>query len=178
MRPRNPVGSDAPRVEYINPLNGWVAPQFIPGAPGNLPANKNRPPLRVFESGAMPMLEAPAGNVGMPSVGPQFTDAQQVEESYRYARMISGQFAAPVTQDNTQLFLTSPVGKRNILVLRNASVTANLYIDFGKFANANSPFLLQPTQTLQFDVVVPQDDLYVFADAAAGLLIFSYSTIR
>jgi hypothetical protein len=73
-------------------------------------------------------------------------------------------------------FLDAPIGKRNMLGFRNASATQVLYIDFNSQATTGSWLAIQPGILVLFDSVVPQDDLYVIADAAGATLAYAYST--
>lgn len=177
------VGPGSPPVEYINQLEPFVSPQFIPPSPGNLPPPRSLLPFRTFESGATSIDNSAIDNngpgpIGLPPTGNTSQGAQIVLDPHHYATLITfPNFPAPQTQDNTQLFLNAPQSRRNLLMFRNNSATANLYIEFGHLASANSTLRLTPNQIVLFDVVVPQDDLYVFADAANGLLSFAYSTI-
>lgn len=75
-------------------------------------------------------------------------------------------------------FLTQSNTTRNFLYLRNASTAAqNLFIEFAKAATVNSAVRLAPGGFIGFDVVVPQDDLYVISDVAGAVLAYAYSTI-
>jgi hypothetical protein len=74
-------------------------------------------------------------------------------------------------------FLDQPIGKRNLLGFRNSSTgTQNLFIGFGGNATTTSFLKIPPGSLLLFDTVVPQDDLYVIADASGALLSYAYST--
>lgn len=170
-----------PAVEYLNILEGFQSPQRIPTGPHNLPPRGARP-LRVYGPNGMELMGAqPASSVVQgtpPSAGLGVGEVMQINDPHHYAHVISA-ILNPVSTDaqNNAVFLNAPSGRRNMLSLRNQSATANLYVDFGKAANTLSPLKLTPGQTILFDVVVPQDDLYAFADAAAGILSYAYSTI-
>lgn len=135
----------------------------------------------IGDSSAVPV---PSGDVPPPLLGtlPDNQIQQWIEDPHHYANVVGGFFnPGVVLAPNTLVpFLLSPPGKRNMLTLRNANALggANIYIDFGKIANAFSPLFIVPGQTVLFDTVVPQNDLYAFSDAAgtAGLA-FSYSNI-
>ena len=95
-----------------------------------------------------------------------------------YSNPIEAAFSAP-NSTNNQLFLAAQGGgvARNFLLLRNASATANIYVGFGGPATVNSTLRIAPNTVVLFDTVVPQSDLYAYADAAAGLLAYTYSTV-
>ena len=144
-----PVGWDA-RGEL------WDAPGYIPGSPHNLP---DRPDL----------TQAPT-TVG----NPWTADAVSIRDAYRYASFTDIAIAVGTTSFK---FLDSPIGKRNFIGLRNASAGAqNLFISFGGAASTTSFMKLAVGQILVLDTVVPQDDLWVISDAAAGVLAYCYST--
>jgi hypothetical protein len=64
-----------------------------------------------------------------------------------------------------------------MLGFRNASTGGqNLYIEFNGVATTGAWLKLTPGQIVLFDTVVPQDDLYVISDAAAGVFAYAYST--
>jgi hypothetical protein len=67
---------------------------------------------------------------------------------------------------------------RNMLILRNASpgvTPPDLFISFGVQASANSSIRLTPGGILIFDIVVPQNDIYVIASAAGGTVALASS---
>lgn len=182
-RPRNvqgapqlPAGLGIP-VDYVSNLAPWASPQRIPTGPGNLPPNANRPPLRVFDNGALPLIDTGPGDTpALPfAVAPDSTD---VTDRWHAANPIEGFIAVvSVANDLSQLFINQPAGKRNYLLLRNTTATGNVAISFGNPASVNSPLVLQPGQMILFDEVVPQGDVYAFATAAATSLAFAYSNI-
>lgn len=155
-------------VALESDLAAWRSPQFLPGSPHRLPGQVQRtnvPPL--IYPGAAPGPTLP-GSTPAPST--------QVVDPHHYANVSSN--AVPVTQNATQApFLTAPSGKRNFLALRNPAAAGIIFIDFGQSASANSTIAVGPGVTLLFDEVVPQDDLYCFANAAALTLSFAYSNI-
>jgi len=103
--------------------------------------------------------------------------ASPIVDPHRYAWVTSADFRGSVVAASGDLFLRAQNVLRNFLALRNASATANAYIEFGRQADANSTFVLLPGQLMLFDVVVPQDDLFVYFDGANGLLKYSFSTL-
>jgi len=133
----------------------WSNPNFLPGAPHNLPA---RPDAAV----------AASTSAGIPG------DVFNVRENYRYASLIT--VSLPIGTTSVK-FLDQPIGKRNMLGFRNASTGAQiLYIEFNGQATTGSWLALSPGQIVLFDTVVPQDDLYCISDLAGGTLAYAYST--
>lgn len=161
-------------VNYLNILEPWQSPQRIPGAPHNLPSQGQRLPARMRGStnGAEP-LAAPLPGTGPTT--PDFGDAAAIKDAHHYANLI--QYYNAVPQNSVAPIITESLGLRNFLSFRNPSVAANIYISFGAPADATAPFLVIPGQTLLMDVVTPQNDIWVFADAVAGFISISYSTI-
>jgi hypothetical protein len=135
-------------VKWLNEREPWSAPQYIPGAPHNLPIKRTTTP----------------GEPGTPVA---------VRESYRIASFTDIQIAVGTTSTK---FLDSPIGVRNFLGFRNASSVQNIFIGFNSDASTNSWLMLTPGAIVTFDVVVPQDDLYAVSTAAGGLLSYAYST--
>lgn len=166
--PANP-GFGRP-LDYTSDLAGFRHPQFLEGAPHRLPGVV-RGPLSNF-------INAPAGSALAPTSGVLMPPATQtgVFDPHHYAQVNSTSIPVPTTATQTP-FLTQPATLRNMLAMRNPNATANIFIDFGQSASALSTIRIAPGQTLLFDEVVPQDDLYCFADAAAATLSFAYSNI-
>lgn len=142
-----------PPVQWLSPLEPFSQPQFLPGSPHNLP---KRPDPAVGHSTSQPF----AG------------DVVATREPYRYASFVS--LNVVIGTSNIK-FLDQPIGKRNFLGFRNASIQ-NIYIDFGAQANQNSWLALVPGQIVIFDTVVPQDDLYCVSDGIGATLSYVYST--
>jgi hypothetical protein len=132
----------------------WSNPNYIPGAPHNLPA---RPDAAV----------AASTSLGIPG------DTFNIRENYRYASLITVSLTVGTTSIK---FLDQPIGKRNFLGFRNASGSQNLYVEFNGIATTGSWMKLVPGQIVVFDTVVPQDDLYVVSDTAGGTFAYAYST--
>lgn len=169
--PKTPPGDPADLL--INQLEGFQHPQFLPGNPHRLPPASQR--LRFPVS---TLIGSPGSglNIAPDPLIPTYPDAVPTIDPWHVASMIS--LYIPVPQTVVQVpFLTQPASRRNLLILRNDSLAANIFIDFAKSASAQSALRIAPGQTFLFDEVVPQDDLYCFADAAAGNLAFSYSNI-
>ena len=147
---------DFPQVNWLSPLEAWSSPTFLSGAPHNLPKVANI---------------AAAQNTAQFSFEGQTINAR---ETYRYASLQDVSFTVGTTSVK---FLDAPIGKRNALGFRNASTgTQNLYIGFGAQATTNNWMKLVPGQVVFFDAVVPQDDLYVIADASGAIFSYAYST--
>lgn len=132
-------------------------------------------------------LQNPSGNLPLSVRSPsedkvtgaahiRVSDAAPVLDAHRYAWNTSRSVTLAAAGDGVK-FLEEQNVLRNFLLLRNASATANLYLDFGRQADATSAFLILPGQMILFDTVVPQDDLWVYTDAANGILRFAFSTL-
>lgn len=144
-----------PPVTYLNQRNTWGVPQYLPPGPNNLPV---RP-----DPGAAPNTTQSLYRDG----------AVDIRENYRYASVVT----VSLNVDTASIkFLDAPIGKRNFLGFRNASATQTLYIDFNAQATTGAWLALTAGTIVLFDTVVPQDDLYVIASAAGGVLAYAYST--
>lgn len=146
-------------VRYLNDRKPWGVPQYIPPSPHNLPV---RP-------------EPAAPGAGQPNTTQTLgvDGTINIRETYRYASLVT----VTITVGTTSIkFLDAPIGKRNFLGFRNASATQVLYIDFNATATSGAWLAIQPGILVLFDSVIPQDDLYVVADAAGGTLAYAYST--
>lgn len=166
--------ADDPRFPKVTRAGGRTAfgnPQTIPGAPHRAPSmvtlSKNSPLLASLNSGGP--QNAPT-NSGAPGDG----NAPPFRDPHHYASIIEANVPVGIVSAE---FLTQPVNKRNFLMFRNNSATANIYIGFSKDATTASMLRITPNTMVLFDVVVPQDDLYAIADAAGGSLSYGYSTI-
>lgn len=136
-----------------------------------------------YQRGGAPMRYTPE-QLGAPNV-------EQVEPSTPLditqmgaARITNGsawaivvESSANVSTTQSALILTTPQGRRNMLAFRNTSATANIYLGFGSAATTNNVFRITPNGMMLFDTVVPQDDIYVIADAVSATLSFAYSNI-
>lgn len=148
-----------PPVRYLNDRDPWGVPQYIPPSPHNLPVR----PEPVAPGAGQPNTTQTLGADG----------AVNVREAYRYASIVTVSLTVGTTSIK---FLDAPIGKRNFLGFRNASATQVLYIEFNAVATTSTWLAIQPGVLVLFDTVVPQDDLYVVADAAGGTLAYAYST--
>lgn len=136
----------------------WSNPNFIPGAPHNLPA---RPDPAVASSSSTAGLVVPG-------------DTVNIRENYRYASLITVSLTVGTTSIK---FLDQPIGKRNMLGFRNASTSSqDIYIEFNGTATTGAWLKLTAGTIVLFDTVVPQDDLYVVASGAGAILAYAYST--
>lgn len=165
----NPVGAGSGLggpVDYVSDLAGWQAPNYMPGSPMRLPGLVRGPVSPLIAS-------VPSSAVPTPSL----TAATVVIDPHHYANMVSG-VVSPVSQAAIQVpFLTTPAALRNALQFRNTHATANIYIDFQQSASVNSPIKIAAGQTYLYDEVVPQNDVYAFADAAGVTLAYAFSNI-
>jgi len=166
-RPGDPV-EGFPPVGLLYDLIPVDHPQYIPPSPHNLPPSRDRPAQRSNRfAGMLPS--------DVPTSGPSYSDPAPVREDHRYARLTES--VATVGNAVSAIVLPEPTTRRNFLSFRNNSAAANIYVAFGRDASLQSVFRLTPNQILLFDTVVPQDDMYALADAAAAQLVYSYSTI-
>jgi len=147
---------DFPQVNWLSPLEAWSSPTFLSGAPHNLPKEAS---IAAAQQTAQFSFEGQTINA---------------RETYRYASLQD----VAITVGTTSIkFLDAPIGKRNMLGFRNASTgTQNLYIGFGAQATTSNWMKIAPGGIVLFDAVVPQDDLYVIADAASATFAYAYST--
>jgi hypothetical protein len=149
---------------------GLDNPNFIPGAPHNLPPNSDRPPQRQFvgvSPGALPSI-GPA--VPLPMAPAQAT----VFDPYHYAKPIEGFTPVGVV---SALLLPQPSTRRNYLMLRNSSPGAQvIFISFGADASLNSTLRLAVNEIAFLDPC-PQSDMYVIASLAGATLSYAVSTI-
>lgn len=148
-------------------------PQYVPPTPHNLPPNRDRPPLRAFQSG-MELLE-PGGDAYTPEQLPLADQRAQVFDPHHYAEVTEG---VQTLTTASAVVIPRPGNRRNYLTLRNASPgTETIGISMQGSASLNSPILLTAGQTVLFDVVVPQGDVAAIGSAATAVLAWSYSNI-
>jgi len=140
-----------------DPNPGFIAPRINPGSGMT---NIAQPPSDPSQQ------RAPGGTV------------VKTANVLGFAKGIDTSFAN-ANANQSVLFLPQGDGWRNMLMLRNASATANIYIGVAQDASTLSTIRLAASQTIMLlDTVVPQDDLYWLADAANGILCCLYSTIK
>lgn len=156
----------APPIRPFPGLNPWSQPQSLDQLP------------RDFTPAMGPLVgRAGAGPMGGVTPGEISPDVQTIRDPHRYARL-SGSARLNVGVASS-LILSSPPTFRNFLVIRNASATANVFIDFGIAADVSrTPIRLIPNAMLIFDDVVPQDDVFAIADAAGGIVGISFSNVN
>lgn len=166
-----------PSVGLLSPVDN---PNYIPGSPHNLPPRRDRPNIRGYIGvpGQSLVTDRRSGDgptVGGASGGPlSGYGAEPFFNPHAYAQVIEGTFVVTLA---SQKFLDQPDSWRNILMIRNSSAAANIYVSFGRDASVTGSIIrLSSNQILLFDTVVPQDDLYVIGDAA-GSIAYGYSTI-
>lgn len=93
----------------------------------------------------------------------------RIFDAHRYAWLRGSQLFSVGT--TSAMVIDQPTGFRNMLMLRNASATANIYVEFGSDASTTQTVLrLKPDQVVLLDTVVPQDAIYAIADAASASL--------
>jgi hypothetical protein len=164
-----------PPVGLLSPLEAVDAPQFLPGSPHNLPPRRDRPAQRQYMSGAT-LMELPPSGVPTGGIAPSpVIEPTDIFDPHHYASVNEGNIAVP--NGSSIQVLLEPSTRRNYLMLRNSSAAANIYVSFARDASLNSPLRITPGTMILFDVVVPQDDMYAYADAAAGTLVYGFSTI-
>lgn len=103
--------------------------------------------------------------------------AVEIIDPHRYGRLNGEQTIAVAAASPGTQVLTEPDERRNMLMMRNASTTANIYVAFGNLATTQSIIVLAPGIMILFDTVVPQDDVYAIADAASAFLTVAQSVI-
>jgi hypothetical protein len=152
-----------PPVRPLPTLEPWSQPQTLDQLP------------RPFAPATGPIV---GRNIaGAMQSGDLAPDVQTVRDPHRYARL-SGSARLNVGIVSG-LILASPSTLRNFLVIRNASATANIFVDFGISADpTRTPIRLIPNAMLIFDDVVPQDDIFAIADAAGGVVGISFSNVN
>lgn len=138
-----------PPVEPIEALTPWGQPQMLPARPMAFAAQR----ARAMAPGVVPIYDA-----------------------HHYARL-NGSNPVNVPNGSSLLVLAESTGLRNVLMLRNASATANIYVDFGSSASLYSTIRLTPNTMILWDGVVPQDDVFAYADAASAVLSYSFSNV-
>jgi hypothetical protein len=131
----------------LSNLAPFSSPTYIAGSPNNLPT-------------------AATANAGAPVA---------VHENYRLASFID---TSVTLGSNSILLINQSVVQRNALGFRNntaPSFGAVIYIGFGAAASVLSWLQLASGESVFFDTVVPQDDIYASSNGVA-LLAYVYST--
>lgn len=142
---------NSPLLPLMGPMGAWP---MGPSAQPDGPRADGRP--------GVPQPGEPGGPV-------------PVNDAHRYA-FLRGEIVAAVNNGSSLLILAQNDVRRNMMLVRNSSATANLYISFGTQATLNSPLYLTPNQMVLFDTVVPQDDVYAYGDAAGAQITLAFST--
>ena len=132
-------------------LTPWTQPQDLPTIPRGAP-----PPLRRSAGARRPA---------------------EVYDPHRYAKFSGEQYVSVPVDAPGILALVAPDTRRNSLIVRNTSATANIFIAFGSGASSASIIRLTPNTMILFDTVVPQDDVWAIADAASATLTIAQSVI-
>lgn len=130
------------------------APRF-PG--GGVPAGPNAPNA------------VPPGQPGQPGAPGLPGNALVAVYFPQQFTTINGSQQYAVPQVST-LLISTYGAPRSLLIIRNSSAVAgaNIFINFGAAADAASAVRLAPNEVWMWDDVVPQDEIYGFADAATG----------
>lgn len=134
----------------------------------------NHPQVVAGPSQSLPRFSSPSDAAKVDNVFSKESTA--VLDQHRYA-YVGGSLTAQIKANESVQLIQAQNVLRNLLFFRNASATANFYIDFGNQAGLNSALILQPGQIILFDTVVPQDDVYIYADAVNSILRYFYSTL-
>jgi hypothetical protein len=102
----------------------------------------------------------------------------RVAEINRFPELINVPFSlATAGVAGAQLIVPAPANERIILTFRNAAASAGtLFIGFGVQPNVNNAaFSLVAGGQLIFDVVVPQNDIWIACDAATTFGVVCYA---
>lgn len=109
----------------------------------------------------------------LPDGAQAVADATVIRDPHRLASLI--ELSAAPANGVSGLVLDQADGIRNMLLFRNASTTANIYIGFGRPASTLSILALAPGDIVLFDTVCPQNEIHAVADAAGGSLAIAFS---
>jgi len=161
-------------VDPLATMVPWGVPQTLTQRPRD---DENRGHPIVGERGRY-VGDAAGANMsqpGAPFQPFQIPDSIRISDIWRRA-IINGQITAPVNLTSTLVLQQSDVF-RNLLLIRNNSGAANVFLNFGNDAATNSSVIvLGPGGFVGFDTVVPQDDIFAIADAAGGTIAIAFST--
>jgi hypothetical protein len=162
MRGLKPPGEPVEFIQgSLNEKQPWGSPQTLYGG-------LQRPAVSNIPRSAMPSaMSAPSEDGAEESTrtAPRINESgsMNVRDEQHYGNFVTITKAMAVV--GSIQFLNAPVGKRNFLAIRNTSVTANIFLEFGKDATQDSVIRLTPNAIFLLDAVVPQDDLYMIGDA-------------
>lgn len=99
----------------------------------------------------------------------------EVPPAHPYAKLVQNATGISTT---SRLIIPQSAARRNFLAVRNASPgTEVIYVSFNVEATPLSWLVLTPNQIALFDTVVPQDSVYVIADAATAVVAYAFSTL-
>lgn len=170
-RPPNNPGETYDPAQSPNP--GVRMPDRFQPWPSGIPRS---PPVRVGSDRGISSATGGFANLAKPD---------GVFDRWHVAYPLNLSF--PLTDSPTQSLkvLTQPDGYRNLLIIRNASPgTEIIYVSFGQEATTSSALALTgvlAANTLGgialFDVVVPQQDIWVLGSATTAVVVLSYSNI-
>ncbi len=137
----------------------WGSPIGLAGIepPGN-PQNIPQGPTRI-RNGRFQPLSSP----GLAASAPIFDESDYVK--------LNGSQIWAVPNGSSISVLPTPTGLRNFIGFRNASATANVYIEFGNVASLNSWIKLTAGQIMLLDTRIPQDEVFAYGDAASAFLV-------
>jgi hypothetical protein len=177
-----------PPVSLAN-VAAFYSPQDLVNWPSNLPPLPDQIKNTYLPlSGVQPMWGESVGDgefspsayqqpqaLNIPNFSITFPESLKTSEYHRYASIVD--VSTAISNTLSSKIIDQPNGRRNFLMFRNASATANIYIGFGKEATTLSTLVLAPGGLAAFDTVVQQDDVNAIADAAGAVLCYSYSNI-
>lgn len=176
-----------PRFPRVLPV--WFPPrEAFEATPNALTPNLGgmtaRAPLSPSPGGGV-LGPSPLGGPALPTMRmPQPVFWVAMAHQYAYTnrvQTVTSTAAGALTKiDGSIVLLEEPTSYRNFLFMRNtaASGGSNIYIDFGMQASASSIIRLEPTIMILLDTVVPQDDIYAFADGANASLVIQYGNVE
>lgn len=142
------------------------------------------PPTEAFTDRQAPSLRSEIPNLPRAVVNQRFrpVGATTVDDKpvlvfdeHHYARF-NGETVASVSNTAPQVVLPESAMLRNMLQLRNASASADIYVSFGANASIYSILKLAAGDQILYDVGVPQDFISAFASAASAFLVIGFST--
>jgi hypothetical protein len=149
-------------IPFLTPLAPFSAPNLEPGPRGG--ALVPQGPLRSPSGGRV--------DVAVPAAFRGFLPHQ-------YARITDMPNQVLPASGSAALFLLEPTTFRNLLAIRNtnASGGVNVLVGFGAAPSTGATIRIEPGQVLIWDAVVPQDDIWLMSDGAAGTVSLAFSTM-
>lgn len=117
--------------------------------------------------------EAEVGNYLNPPSAP-------IRDELRYSSFINNPLA--ITNASVRILLKPPITSRRVyLFIANTSAAGILYVNFGNAATALNGIPILPNfGFLEYNFVIPQDDIYIVASVAgpvAGIMTYSNDNI-